>query len=387
MFGWSSSSFPTPRRFFQEEHFAVTEFTEQDYACMKLALRLARRGSGRVSPNPMVGAVLENRGSIVGQGWHRYFGGPHAEVEAIGKAGTKSRGATLYVTLEPCAHHGKTPPCTDAILASGVARVIAAMPDPNPTVKGGGLGILAAHGVSVSQGLLEMEARELNRGFVVWAETGRPSVTVKLAISLDGRIACRSGDSKWITGSAARRKAHVLRSRHDAVVVGAGTVVADDPELNVRLVRGPNPARIVLDTCLSGFPHARWLANDGARRIAATTRAASVQQRRAFAEAGAELWLLRRARRGGVDLAAFLDRAAAEGFRSLMVEGGGRVASSFLASGLANRIEFFFAPVLLGSEGRDFTQGFQIDRVALAPHLRNVRMKRLGDDWQVSAEI
>jgi len=239
----------------------------------------------------------------------------------------------------------------------------------------------------VAQGLLEERAAELNRGFLAWARTGRPFVTLKLALSLDGRIALRGGDSQWITGAGARRKAHELRSLHDAVVVGVGTVLADDPQLTVRSGRGPNPARMVLDSRLSGPLEARWMADDGTRRIVATTQAAPARRCRSFAEAGAEIWLLPRARQGGVDLAAFLDRAVAAGFLSLMVEGGGRLASSFLKSELVNRFEFFFAPVLLGDEAPGFTGSLRISRMALAKRYCQVRLRRVGEDWRVTVEV
>jgi diaminohydroxyphosphoribosylaminopyrimidine deaminase/5-amino-6-(5-phosphoribosylamino)uracil reductase len=222
---------------------------------------------------------------------------------------------------------------------------------------------------------------------MTWARTGRPFVTVKLALSLDARIACRNGDARWITGLAARRKAHGLRRLHDAVVVGRKTVVADNPELTVRLVHGSSPARIVLDSSLSSSPQARWLAADGPRRIVVASKAAPTMAYRAFSNAGAEIWLLPRSLRGGLDLAAFLDKAAASGFRSLMIEGGGNLASSFLAAGFVNRIEFFYAPIFLGAGAPDFTQSLMVKRIALAPRLRNVRLRRLGEDWQVSAEL
>jgi diaminohydroxyphosphoribosylaminopyrimidine deaminase / 5-amino-6-(5-phosphoribosylamino)uracil reductase len=366
---------------------ALAAQSQQDIRYMKMALRLASRGQGRVSPNPLVGCVIVRRGRVVGQGWHRAWGEPHAEVEALRIAGAKSRGATLYVTLEPCSHQGKTPPCTGAILESGLSRVVAAMKDPNPHVRGGGAALLAARGLEVCVGALEKEARELNRGFVKWARTGMPFVTLKLALSLDGRLATRGGDSKWVTGQEARAAAHRLRARHDAVVVGAATAAIDDPALTVRHARGPNPVRIVLDGRLASPCPARWLAHDGVRRIVVTTPQATPARRAAFAATGAEVWTVPPLRTGRVDLKAFLRAAAAEGLRTLLVEGGGRIASSFLRAGLVDRLEIFFAPVLLGHDGRNWTEGLGVRRVSAAPRLKGIRVRRIGADWLVSGEM
>lgn len=357
-----------------------------DLRFLRRALVLARRGQGRVTPNPLVGAVVVRNGRVVGEGWHRRFGGAHAEVEALARAGRKARGATIYVTLEPCAHHGKTPPCTDAIRAAGVTRVVAAMRDPNPRVAGGGARKLARAGLGVRVGLLEAEARALNPGFVSAAERGRAHVTLKLAASLDGCVATAGGDSRWITGPLARKEAHRLRAAHDGVVVGGRTVRTDDPELTVRHVRGVDPARIVLDPRLESSPEARWLTRATARRIIVTTRRATAARRLRFAAAGAEVWDAPEDRRGGVSLSWFVRRAASEGVLSLLVEGGGRLAGAFLSAGLVDRLALFTGPLLLG-DGRRFSAGLRVPRVEGAPRIRVTRWKRLGDDALVEGDL
>lgn len=354
---------------------------------MRRALKLAARGRGRVSPNPMVGAVVVKRGRLVGEGWHRVHGGPHAEIEALADAGARARGATLYVTLEPCAHTGRTPPCTGAILEAGVGRVVAAMKDPNPHVTGGGCRRLARRGIAVTTGLLQAESMALNAGFVHWARTGRPLVTLKIASSIDGGIATETGDSKWITGPAARREAHRLRAEHDAVVVGAATVEADDPGLTVRHIKGENPARIVFDPELRTSTAARWLSADGARRIVVASASASPRRTKAFKETGAEIWIVPGDAKSGIGIEPFVARAAAGGFLSLMVEGGGRLAGAFLAAGCVDRVRIFTAPVFLGGAARGWTRSLIVNEVKDAPRLTNVRVRRFGDDWQVEGDL
>ena len=357
---------------------------------MRRALRLASKGRGDVSPNPMVGAVLVRGGRVIGEGWHRAFGGAHAEVEACRAAG-RAGGATLYVTLEPCAHHGKTPPCVDAIFDAGIRRVLVAMRDPNPKVAGGGLEVLASRGVDVFLGPLAAEAAELNRGFISCVTRLRPFVTLKMAASLDGGIATANGHSRWITSPLARKSAHRLRAEHDAVLVGAATVIADDPALTVRDVRGRNPVRIVLDPTLRSSPRAAWLRRDGVRRIVVARASAPAARRKAFEAAGAEVWIGSaspdRTRGGGIQPGVFLKQAAKGGITSILVEGGGRVAGAFLAAKCADRLALFTAPMLLGGDSIRWTTGLGVSRVDRAPRLSNVTIKKLGPDWLVTGDL
>jgi len=318
---------------------------------MSRALALARRGRGSVEPNPMVGAVIVRDGRIVGAGWHKRFGGPHAEVEAIAaaaSAGEDVAGATMYVTLEPCCHHGKTRPCTEAIVAAGIARVVAAMEDPDPKVAGRGLAGLRAAGVEVVVGPMEQAARRLLAAYVKLRTQGRPWVICKWAQSLDGRIATAGGQSRWISSEASRRRVHELRGRCDGVCVGAGTVCADDPLLTNRGGAGRQPARLILDDRLVTPSDSRLLASAGQSPvIVVTVPGAAPSAADELARAGAEVLTLP-AGAGGVDLGALLDELGRREWTHLLVEGGQAVLGSFIASGLADELWVFVAPRLLG---------------------------------------
>ena len=305
-------------------------------AFMRRALELAEQGTGYTRPNPLVGAVIAKGGEVIAEGYHARYGGPHAEAVALERAGEAARGADLYVNLEPCSHWGKTPPCVDRIIAAGIRRVFIATRDPNPLVNGKGVEKLRAAGIEVVEGVLRKEAERLNEIFFYWIKMKRPFVALKLAMSLDGKIATRSGDSRWITGEGARRRVHELRRRHAAVLVGINTVLADDPELTVREVEGPQPLRIVLDSRGRVPLSARVLAGE-ARTLVATTAAMPEERERALLERGVEVWRLP-AREGRVDLVALLARLAGEEIDSLLVEGGGEVAWSFLAQGLVQKL-------------------------------------------------
>ena len=353
-----------------------------DERWMQQALELAELGRGTVNPNPLVGAIVVKDGKVVGQGAHREFGGPHAEAFALDEAGNLARGATLYVTLEPCCHHGKTPPCTDRILAAGVRRVVYAIDDPNPQVCGKGAGILRAAGLEVQSGVLKDLAETQNEIFLTFTRRGTPFVELKLAMSLDGRIATKTGDAKWITAEEARVEGHRLRKTHAAIAVGVETVVRDDPRLNVRHVEGKDPVPIVLDS--SGrIPLACKLLKAPSSAIVATCAMPEPVQRQIEAT-GAHVWRLP-AEDGRVSIPALLRRMADASLDSLLVEGGGEVAAAFLESRAVDKVSFFYAPILIG--GRDAVPGIGgigINRIADALRLERVTTRKLGDDLYVS---
>ncbi len=356
-----------------------------DEDLMRMALALARRGEGEVNPNPLVGAVVVRDGEVVGRGVHRRFGGPHAEVFALEEAGEAARGATLYVNLEPCVHYGKTPPCVERIIAAGIRRVVVACRDPNPLVDGKGIAALREAGLDVQEGLLEDKATALNEAFFKFIRTGRPFVQLKLAMSLDGKIATASGDSRWVSGKASRVRVHALRRRYAAVLVGVGTVIADDPVLTVRHVEGRSPLRIVLDGSGRTPPAARLLREAG--RTIIVTASMSDGAEGALRRAGAEVWRLP-ASDGRVDLPALLGRLGREGIDSLLVEGGAETAASFLEAGLIDKVSFFIAPLFLG--GRDAVPaigGTGVPTVAQASRLRGVDVERVGDDLLVTGYL
>ncbi len=375
-----------------------------DAAFMRQALQLARRGLGRTSPNPMVGALLVRQGRILGRGWHRRAGAPHAEIEALEQArlrGQNVRGATLYVTLEPCSTHGRTPPCTEAIVAAGIRRVVVGATDPNPRHSGRAFDLLRRAGIRVTTGVLAEECAALNEAFNHWIVRGTPFVTVKAAMTLDGKIATARGESRWISGPAARAHAMRLRLAADAVLVGIRTVLADDPSLTVRAPDGPKPGRVLkvprrivlgdrartpLRAKLVSDPHAAQTTivvgpDAPERRVAALARRVRVLR---APLAGAE------APRGlaYLDLGWLMRRLGDEGVTSLLVEGGGEVHASFLFGGLAHRIAFYYAPKILG--GRNALKavagggagGWQ-DLL----RLRDIRWRRLGEDLLLTARL
>ncbi|HEV7515397.1 MAG TPA: bifunctional diaminohydroxyphosphoribosylaminopyrimidine deaminase/5-amino-6-(5-phosphoribosylamino)uracil reductase RibD [Thermoanaerobaculia bacterium] len=347
---------------------------------MQEALRLAARGRYRTAPNPRVGAVLvrEDSGEIVGRGWHREVGGPHAEVFALREAGERARGATLYVTLEPCAHHGRTPPCADAVLAAGVARVVACHQDPDPRVAGQGFERLRQGGVEIEVGPLALEAVRLNLAFLVAATLGRPAVTLKWAMSLDGRIATATGESQWISAPAGRRWALTLREEHDATLAGIGTVLADDPLLNRRLGLAAGPGtRVILDRRLRTPPEARLFTAPGPVLIYADSVAGyDEERRRALEERGATVVPL-----PAVTPAAVLADLQGRGVQSVLVEGGGEVLASFAASGLYDRVGVDCAPMLLGGRAAPGPLGGEgFPTLAAAARLEGFKAERRGGD-------
>jgi diaminohydroxyphosphoribosylaminopyrimidine deaminase/5-amino-6-(5-phosphoribosylamino)uracil reductase len=353
---------------------------------MNLAITEARRGEGRTRPNPPVGAVIVSGGRVIARGHHARAGEDHAEVAALRQVGLRAPGATIYVTLEPCAHHGRTPPCTEALLRAGVARVVIGARDPHPHTAGRGVERLRAAGIEVVEGVAAGPCARLIEGFASLALRGRPHVTLKLAATLDGRIATATGESRWITGPAARREVHRLRNRCDAVLVGAATVVADDPALTCRLRQGRDPLRVILSGRLAVPATARAVSL--ARRpgdpgtLIVTSSRSSARAMRALVAAGAEVVRLP-GRQGRVDPVALLALLGEREVMRLLVEGGGQVAGELLAAGLVDRVLWFLAPTLIGGDGRPAIAGLGVQRLADALRLEEVRVRRLGRDLLV----
>ena len=346
-----------------------------------MALALAERGLGNVWPNPAVGCVLVKEGRVVGRGWTQPGGRPHAESEAIGRAGAAARGSTAYVTLEPCAHHGRTPPCTDLMAAAGIARAVVAAVDPDPRVDGKGIERLRAAGIQVALGCLGEAACRLNAGFFLRMRERRPLVALKLATSADGRIATAGGDSKWITGAAARAEGHRLRLRHDAILVGSGTALADDPLLTCRLpgLEARSPVRVVLDRRLRLAPDGR-LARSAARQpLWLFTAEPEQPSAQALRRLGAELHPVVD-QPSAAQLRAVLAVLAGQGITRLLVEGGAAVATAFLRAGLVDRLHLFDAPLLLGADGRPATLSLGVERLEAAPRWRRVKERLLEDN-------
>lgn len=316
---------------------------------MKLALRLAQKGRGYVSPNPMVGAVIVKKGRIIGQGYHRKYSGNHAEINAIKNAREDVTGATLYVNLEPCCHEGKTPPCARSIIQHKIARVIIGTTDSNPLVSCQGMNILRESGIEVKTGVLESDCRRLNEVFFHYMETGMPFITIKYAQTLDGRIATATGQSKWISSDNSLKFAHKLRSQHDAVLVGIKTVINDDPELTVRLVRGRNPLRIIVDSELKIPRQSKVLQNlSRAKTVIATLKNADDIEFQSIASTGAKIITCDADDRGGVDLKKLFKKLAENEISSILIEGGAQIITSVLTNNLANRLVIVIAPKILG---------------------------------------
>jgi diaminohydroxyphosphoribosylaminopyrimidine deaminase / 5-amino-6-(5-phosphoribosylamino)uracil reductase len=360
-----------------------------DTTFMRRALEVAERGRGLTSPNPLVGAVVVREGRVVGEGAHLRAGGPHAEIEALGVAGESARGATLYVTLEPCAHHGRTPPCAPAVARAGIVRVVAAMKDPNPLVVGGGVDLLRAAGVAVEVGVLSVEAEGQNRAWLTAMRERRPHVTLKAAATLDGKLADVHGTSKWITGEAARQRGHRLRAEADAIVIGVTTALRDDPALTVRLPKPwpREPYRVVLDTAARLDAQARLIhAGTPGRALIAVGEQAPPVRVKALETAGATV-VRCRTREGRVDPAALLERLFERDVCGVLVEGGGETHAAFVDAGLVDRVALFLAPLLLGGReatgivgggGRELKNALRLSAPSVTP---------LGDDVLLEADV
>jgi diaminohydroxyphosphoribosylaminopyrimidine deaminase/5-amino-6-(5-phosphoribosylamino)uracil reductase len=355
---------------------------------MERALALARRAEGRTRPNPAVGAVVVAAGRVVGEGFHPAAGEPHAEIFALRQAGDLAWGADLYVTLEPCSHHGRTGPCAEAVIAAGVSRVWVGVEDPNPRVSGRGIARLRAAGIEVVVGVCEADCRRLIAPFARHVTSGLPHVTLKTAVTLDGKTATASGDSQWISGAASRLHVHRLRDRVDAILVGSGTVLRDDPRLTTRLAEGGrNPLRVVVDGQLRIGERARVLDTAEAATLVATTSRAPVDKLERLRRRGAEVTVLD-GLDGRVDLPGLLRLLGDRGVQSLLLEGGGGLNGVFLRQGLIDRMLVFVAPkVVGGNDGYGIFSGHGVSRLAEAPTLVDVRCTRFEDDMLIEGEV
>lgn len=353
---------------------------------MKMVLRLAEKGKGRTSPNPMVGAIITKKGKIIGKGYHRMAGTPHAEIIALEEVGKKARGSTLYVNLEPCCHYDKkTPPCTNAIIQAGIKKVVLGMIDPNPKVSGKGIRLLRNAGIEVVTGILENESKKMNEAYIKYITTGIPFVILKIASSLDGKIATASGESRWITGEQSRKMVHRLRSEVDAVMVGIGTVMKDDPMLNVRLVKGRNPHRVILDPQLKIPLNARVLNSEserlsGAKIYIVTTPDSPNDKIVALKNKGAEI-IYADSKDGYIDLILLIKELGRLGITSIIIEGGSETNASALRSGIVDKVMVFLSPKIIGGhDSKGSIGGKSPDKLANAINLKDMRVKRIGED-------
>lgn len=357
-----------------------------DEIFMREALRIAKNAEGRTSPNPLVGAVVVRDGKIIAEGWHRQAGTSHAEIHALNMAGELAKGATLYVTLEPCSHFGRTPPCSQRIIESGISRVVAAMKDPNPKVSGRGFEMLRAAGVEVEFGLLENEARKLNEIFLKWITKKLPFVTMKFACSLDGKIATVSGESQWISCEESRKFTHHLRDINDAILVGVGTVLADNPSLTTRLIEGKNPVRVIVDSKARIPLNSKVVTDKSARTIVAVTSNAPQEKISALKNLGVEIITAGDGRH--VDLEILMRELAEREITSVLVEGGGKIHFSMLNSGLVDKIFAFIAPKIIGgANSLTAVEGTGFEKLSDAVTLKNFTAERLGEDFLISGYV
>ncbi len=363
-------------------------FSEDDTVYMARALRLAERGLCTTAPNPRVGCVLVKNGAVVGEGWHERAGEPHAEINALQQAGAQAAGATAYVTLEPCCHHGRTAPCTDALIAAGVGRVVAAMEDPNPAVAGKGLAALQTAGIDSASGLLAVAAEQLNAGFVMRMRQGRPWLRCKLAMSLDGRTAMASGESRWITGDAARRDVHRLRARSDAIMTGIGTVLADDPSLTVRLDDMNDgfrqPLRVILDSRLRTPPDAKLLDLPGETLL--VTGAADADSEARLTRSGIRIATVPM-QSGQLDLTAVMQHLGSIEINEVHLEAGATLCGALLQAGLVDELVIYMAPHLMGDAARGLFALPGLEQMAQRVKLSISHIRAVGDDWRITATV
>lgn len=359
----------------------------QDAEYMRLAISLARKGIGRVNPNPLVGAVIVKDGVIIGQGYHQQYGGLHAERNALASCTTAPQGATIYVTLEPCCHHGKNPPCTEALIQAGISRVVVGSSDPNPLVAGKGIAQLRTAGIQVDEGVLQAECDAINAIFFHYITTGRPYVALKYAMTADGKIACHTGASRWITGEVARHHVHQLRNKYAAIMVGTGTVLADDPELTCRIENGNNPVRIVCDTQLRTPLSSKLVTTAKEVPTIIATCCQEESRHKPYQEAGCQIWVVP-SKNGGVDLQALVHRLGQEKIDSVLVEGGGQLNWSLLQAGLVQRVYTYIAPKIFGgAAAKSPVGGIGVDNPQQAFQMRVVATQQLGEDFLLEQEV
>lgn len=357
----------------------------QDELFIKRTISLAKKGMGLVSPNPLVGSVIVKDGTAVAEGYHHRFGKEHAEVNAIRRSRENLAGATLFVNLEPCSHYGRQPPCVHAIVNAGIKEVVIGIKDPNPQVNGRGIDFLVSHGIHVRTGVLEEACRALNQGFIKAVTTGLPYVTLKIAQTLDGRIAGLDGKSKWITNEASRKYVHRMRRENDAVLVGIGTVLIDDPQLDVRLVRGISPKRIVLDSRLR-ISEQSLLLREPTKTIVVTSPMSDPARRSEIQSLGAEVWTISEDSHARLDLAGVCRMAVSKGIHSILVEGGSAVFSSFIKNGLVDEVAVFIAPKILG-DGLSAIEESGIAHLSSSLRLHQLRNKRFDDDVLIQGKV
>ena len=359
--------------------------SDQEY--MRLALTLAEQGLGWTNPNPMVGAVIVKDGKIIAEGYHQRCGALHAERHALANCTESPEGATMYVTLEPCCHQGRQPPCTDAILEAGIARVVVGSGDPNPLVAGKGLDILRSHGIQVETGVLAEECEALNYVFFHFIRTGRPYVVMKYAMTMDGKIATRTGASRWITGEAARKRVHADRHRYAAIMAGVGTVLADDPMLNCRMEGGRDPVRVICDSHLRTPLDSQVVRTAGEIPTIFAAAHPAAERVEALVNAGCRVWDLPD-RDGHVDLNALMERLGREGIDSVLLEGGGTLNWAALESGVVQRVQAYIAPKLFGGEAaKSPVCGLGVETPNQAVRLKNTRITPVGEDFLLESEV
>ena len=359
----------------------------QDEEYMRLALHLAEKGCGWTAPNPMVGAVIVKDGRIIGQGWHKKYGMPHAEREALASCTESPRGAAMYVTLEPCCHHGKQPPCVDAVLEAGIARVVTGASDPNPLVGGKGLQILRGHGIEVTENVLHDECFRLNEVFFHYIKTGRPFTVMKYAMTMDGKIAAYTGKSKRITGEVAEKHVHLQRHRYTAIMVGAGTVTADDPLLTCRIPDGKNPIRIICDSQLNTPLTARVVTTAAQVPTIIATCCTDREKAKAYEKAGCRILVIDE-KDGRIDLIRLTEVLGGEGIDSILLEGGGTLNWAALESGIVQKVQAYIAPKIFGGkDAKTPAEGIGVPAPSDAVLLKNAEITRLGDDFLIESEV